>query len=141
MASSILTLGIVPLATFIANTLRARYGVFSGSYIVITVTERLLVISYSSITKGDLSAVSLTLYGNTYGTTFPGNWGGLEEGKVVSSPCEWIRSNKKLSLEKDHDFILEIVKSKHTNIISSDNGSGKSRSIDLHADIFFKGRL
>jgi hypothetical protein len=127
----------VPLATFIANTLRARYGVFSGSYIVITVTERLLVISYSSITKGDLSAGSLTLYGNTYGTTFPGNWGGLEEGKVVSS----LRSNKKLSLEKDHDFILAIVRSKHTNIISSDNGSGKSRSIDLHADIFFKGRL
>ncbi|MEO8771511.1 MAG: hypothetical protein ABI402_15555 [Ferruginibacter sp.] len=93
------------------------------------VAERLLVISYNSDHKGDLSSGSLTLYGNTTGNIFTGIWGGLEDSKVVSSSCVWIKSNKKLHYQKDHDAILEIVNKRNSKdffIIQSDNISGKS---------------
>lgn len=93
------------------------------------VAERLLVMSYSPIDKGDLSAGSLTLYGDTYGATFSGTWGGLEGGKVVSSTCVWIKTNEKLSLKKDHDQIVKIAQQCRKGVVFSDNGSGKSKSL------------
>jgi hypothetical protein len=97
---------------------------FKGS-----VAERLLVVSYNSTLKGDLSAGSLTLYGNTYGTSFSGIWGGLESGEVVSSDCVWIKSNRKLILNRDYEAIVNFVKEKSDSIIFSDNISGKSHSV------------
>jgi hypothetical protein len=100
----------------------SRY-LFKGS-----VAERLLVMSYSPIDKGDLSAGSLTLYGDTYGATFSGTWGGLEGGKVVSSSCVWIKSNQKLNLKKDHDQIVKLAQQGRKGVVFSDGGSGKNRS-------------
>lgn len=173
----------LPIFTFIINSIRARFGRFSGTYIAITTTrneqiielvkckhiknkvkgkiygvafiqnegeerkfvpnnnkysfkgsvaERLLVISYNSVSKRDLSAGSLTLSGNTYGTRFSGIWGGLEEGGIVSSHCVWLKSDKKLDFKRDYDTIMSYVKMDSMScIILSDNASGKSNMARL----------
>jgi len=95
------------------------------------VRERLMVMSYNSVFKGDLSAGSLTLYGDVPGRTFSGNWGGLEEKEVVSSPCVWLKSSEKFNLQKDRELILNIVRFQSRDMMCSDSGSGKSHSIDF----------
>ena len=180
IASSLLTLGVVPAIAFVSNRIRVRYGAFSGTYIAITtirngriielahckhiknkvkgkiygvaiiaiegkeriaepnaskyhfmgnVVERLLMMSYSPIGKGDLSAGSLTLYGDTYGTTFAGTWGGLEGGKVISSNCVWVRTDKKLHFKKDYDHILHLAQQGRKGILTTENANGKGLAV------------
>lgn len=94
---------------------------FNGS-----VSERLLVISYYSIAKGDQSAGSLALNGNTTGTVFSGIWCGLEEGRIVSSSCTWIKSDKEFDLSRDRDEIINRVKLNSLITIVGSNATGKT---------------
>lgn len=103
------------------------------------VQERLLVAFYRPVAKGDLSAGTLTLNGNTAGTLFSGTWSGLEAGEVDSSHCKWIKCKRKLNLKKDYDLIIDQVKmnSSDTYTIMMDNATGKSRRVVLLKDLLF----
>lgn len=104
--------------------------VFSGN-----VTERLFVISYRPIEKGNISLGTIALYGNAGGKIFTGIWSGLEEGEVVSESCVWYKCSSKLSYRKDYDKILEeaenFVKGDVVNpmIITMENHSAKSNTM------------
>lgn len=101
------------------------------------VQERLLVASYRPVAKGDLSAGTFTLNGNTAGTLFSGTWSGLEVGEVESSHCKWIKWKRKLNLKKDYDLIIDQVKMNSLGActIMIENGTGKSRTIVLLKDL------
>lgn len=90
------------------------------------VEERLMVASYHSVAKGDNSAGSLTLLGSTNGQLFSGTWGGLEDGRIISSDCCWRKSGKNLSRETDYDAIIALAKEPTISIIEGDGANGKS---------------
>lgn len=71
------------------------------------VDERVLVLSYNTKKRSAKASGSLTLEGDSPGKVFTGFWSGFDGGRIASSPCIWIKGNKKIASLKNRTPILE----------------------------------
>jgi hypothetical protein len=71
------------------------------------VDERLLVLSYHTNVRGAKGSGTLTLHADGSGRVFTGVWAGLDRGKVLNSPCIWVRVDNKLASPSKRKVVLQ----------------------------------